>query len=179
MPTPETLNLGSVRAEPEEAGASGGALAEANPPQEFELVSIDQYGNRTVKRIWSVTYNFALKEAASEIYFDIAEEILRDLLAELPYPRFKARIYDTKGDVYKIEIKGRYFTKVLHVKKHRAIYYFGGMEIESSGGYPIFIPAEAVYHRRDKITYYEIAKNNISIDTIKEELEKLLQGEQL
>jgi hypothetical protein len=178
MPTPKSPKSEPVREEPEEARASGGALAEEELPQEFELVSIDQYGEREVRRIWNLTYHFALKEIAREIYFDIAEEILRDLLAELPYPRFKAKIYNTKGDIYQIEVRGKHFTRVLHVKKHKAIYYYGGMEIESSGGYPIYIPVEAVYHRREKVTYYEIQKSSTSIDTIKEELEKLLEGEQ-
>jgi len=178
MPAPEPEDMPQVRVEPEEAGASGGAPAEGELPQEFELVSVDRRGEREEIRIWSITFGYALKQVAEEIYYQIAEEVLGDLLAELPYPRFKAKVYDTKGDVYKIEIRGKHFTRVLHVKKHRAVYYFGGMEIKSSDGYTIYIPVEAVYHKGEKVTYYEITGNKISIDTLREELEKALLGEQ-
>jgi len=176
MPTPETPKSEPVREEPEEARASGGALAEENLPQEMELVVVDSYGNREVRRIWNVTYNFALKEVAKEIYYDIAYEILEDVLEDLPKPHIWANIYDLKTEkAYKVEIRKKHLVEVLTIPKHRAVYYFGGMEIL---GVDIYIPIEALYVRRTGITYYHIVRSPIAIETIREDLEQLMKGEQ-
>jgi hypothetical protein len=176
MPTPKNPRI-EPKGEPEEAGLSGGSPAEGNPPHEIELVSVNSYGEREVKVISSFTLGYALKEVAEELYFDIADEIKQDLLAELPYPRFKASIFGAKGgDVYIIEVRGKHFTKVLHVKKTRAVYYFGGMMIE---GFNIYIPAEAVYHKRERVTYYEIVKNSQAIEAIAQDLQKMMEEEQI
>jgi hypothetical protein len=178
MPTPETPKQSPVR-QLNEAGASGRAPAEGELPQEFEIVSVDRYGVRKTKRIWNINYKQALKSLASELFHEIAEEVEPDLLAELPYPRFSARIYGAKaGDVYKVEVKMKNFTRVIHLKKHRADYYFGGINVLSTGGYSIYIRAEAVYSFKDKITYYEIIEDRIAIETLEEEIHKMLEGEQ-
>jgi hypothetical protein len=175
MPTPKTPDPKSVREEPEEAGASGGAPAEGELPQEMELVSIDQYGEREVKRIWNLTYGFALKEAAKEIYYDIAYEILEDVLEDLPKPHIWANIYDLKAEkAYRVETRKKHIVEVLTIPKHRAVYYFGGMEILGVG---IYIPIEALYIRRTGITYYHIVRSPIAIETIREDLEQLMKGE--
>ncbi len=174
MPTPKPKEKPS-KVEPEEAGLSGGSPAEVNPPHEIELVSINQYGEREVKVISSYTYGYALKEVAEELYFDIAEEIKQDLLAETPYPRFKARLFGVKaGDIFTVEIRGKHFTKVLYLKKTRTIYYFGGIEIL---GFNIYIPIEAVYSKRERVTYYDIIRNSTAIEEIARDLEELLEGE--
>jgi hypothetical protein len=178
MPTPETPKQSPVR-QLNEAGASGGAPAEGELPQEFEIVSVDRYGVRRVKRIWNISYKQALKSVASELFHEIAEEIAPDLLSELPYPRFAARIYGARtGDVYKIEVKMKHFTRVIHLRKTRADYYFGGMDVLSAGGYSIYIRAEAVYSIRGKITYYEIIEDRNAVETLEEEIHKMLEGEQ-
>jgi hypothetical protein len=175
MPTPKAPKSDPVR-RPEEAGLSGGSPAEVNPPHEIELVSINSYGEREVRTIRGLTFNYALKEVAEQIYFDIAEEIKHDLLSELPYPRFKATIFGAKdGDVFIVEVRGKHFTKVLYIKKTKAVYYFGGMMIE---GFNIYIPIEAVYHKREKVTYYEVVRSNPEIETIAKDLEVLLEEEQ-
>jgi hypothetical protein len=175
MPTPKAPKEAQIK-QPEEAGISGGIPAEVNPPHEIELVTIDQYGDREVKRIHSYTFDYALKEVAEEIYYGIVEAVKQDLLAELPYPRFKGSIFGAKGgDVFVIEIKGKYFTKVLHIRKTRAVYYFGGMVVE---GFNIYIPVEAVYHKREKVTYYEVVKSNPAVEGIKKDLEALMEEEQ-
>jgi hypothetical protein len=173
MPTPKTPKETHVR-QPEEARAIGGALAEVNPPNEIEVVSVNSYGEREVKVFQAQTYGYALKEVAEELYFDIAEEVKHDVLAETPYPRFKASIFGAKGgDYFTIEIRGRHFTKVLYIKKTRAIYYFGGIVIE---GFNIYIPVEAVYSKREKVTYYEVVRSNPAIEEIAKDLEELLEG---
>jgi len=178
MPTPKPQISDPVR-EPEEARTSGGVLAEEELPQEFELVSVDKYGVRHTKRIWNITYKQALKTAASELFHEIAEEVKPELLAELPYPRFQARIYGAKAsNIYQVEVKMKHFTRVLHLPKHRVEYYFGGISVMAAGGYPIYIRAEAIYHRRERVTYYEIIEDKESVETIREELEKMLEGEQ-
>jgi len=176
MPAPETPIEELHRVEPEEAGASGGALAEGELPQEFELVAVNSYGEREVKRIWNVTYNFALKEAAKEIYYDIAYEILEDVLEDLPKPHIWANIYDLKTEkAYRVETRKKHLVEVLTIPKHRAVYYFGGMEILGVG---IYIPIEALYVRRTGITYYHIVRSPMAIETIREDLEQLMKGDQ-
>jgi hypothetical protein len=175
MPTPKPKEK-PHKVEPEEAGASGGAPAEVNPPQEIELTTVNSYGEREVRRIEGLTFKYALKEVAEQIYHDVAEEIKHDVLAELPYPRFKATIFGAKGgDVFVIEVRMKHFTKVLHVKKTRAVYYFGGMAIE---GFNIYIPIEAVYHKRERVTYYEVVRSNQEIEAIAKDLEALMEEEQ-
>ena len=175
MPTPKAPKEAQVR-QPEEAGLSGGSPAEVNPPHEIELTTVNSYGEREVRRIQAFTLGYALKEVAEQIYFDIVEEIKHDVLSELPYPRFKAQIFGAKGgDVFIIEIRGKHFTKVLHIRKTKAVYYFGGMVIE---GFNIYIPVEAVYVRREKVTYYEVVRSNPEIEAIAKDLEALLEEEQ-
>jgi hypothetical protein len=175
MPTPRTPKTEPVR-QSEEAGLSGGSPAEENPPQEneIELVSIDRYGNRQVRIVRELTYQLALKEAARQIYYDIADEIVRELLDDLPRPQFWASIYDL-NTTYKVELKRNHLTEVHVIPKHRAIYYFGGMEIT---GFDTFIPVEALYAKKQQTTYYHVARSPTAIQTIREDLEKLLEGEQ-
>jgi hypothetical protein len=171
MPAPKTPKEVQTR-RPEEAGVSGGIPAEVNPPHEIELVSVNSYGEREVRTIQAHTFAYALKEVAEQIYFDIVEEIKHDLLAELPYPRFRAHIFGAKaGDAFTVEVRGKHFTKVLHIKKTKAVYYFGGMVID---GFNIYIRAEAVYSRRDKVTYYEIVRSNPEIEAIAKDIETLM-----
>jgi hypothetical protein len=178
MPTPKP-KIEPSKEEPEEAKTSGGVLAEGELPQEFELVSVDKYGVRKTKRVWNITYKQALKSLARELFHEIADEVAPDLLAELPYPRIPAIIYGAKtGDVYKIEVKMKHFTRVIHLKKHRADYYFGGITVSGVGGYPIYIRAEAVYSIRGKITFYEIIEDRNAVETLEEEIHKMLEGEQ-
>jgi len=176
MPAPKPKEKSPVR-QPEEAGLSGGSPAEVNPPHEIELTIVNQYGEREVRTIRAYTFDYALKEVADEIFNDVVEEVKHDLLAELPYPRFKATIFGAKdGDVFIVEVRGKHFTRVLHIRKTRATYYFGGMEVE---GFNIYIPAEAVYSRREKVTYYEIIKTREAVEAIKKDLEAMLEGEEL
>ena len=146
---------------------------EAGDWYQIELVTVDKNGDRKVRRIKAQTYQFALKEAAEYIYFDIAEAVKTDVLAELPYPRFKAHVYATKaGDLFTVEVKGKYFTKVLHIKKTKAVYYFGGVTIY---GFNIYIPIEAVYHKKEKVTYYEVVRSNPEINEIAKDLESMME----
>ena len=159
----------------EEVGLSGGSPTEEKPPQEaqMELVVVDRFGNREVRTVKELTYNLALKEVARMIYYDIADEIVKDLLEDLPRPQFWASIYD-QNTVYKVEHKRKYLTEVRVIPKHRAIYYFGGMEIL---GFNTYIPVEALYVRKLEVTYYHVVRSNTAIQAIRDDLEKLLEGE--
>jgi hypothetical protein len=170
MPTPKAPKSDPVKEEPGEARASGGALAEGELPQEFELVVISSYGEREVKKIST------LKEVAKEIYYDIAYKIIEDVLEDLPKPHIWANIYDLKTEkAYRVETRKKHLVEVLTIPKHRAVYYFGGMEILGVG---VYIPIEALYVRRTGITYYHIVRSPTAIETIREDLEALM-GEQL
>jgi hypothetical protein len=176
MPTPKPQEKSPVREEPEEARASGGALAEGNPPTEIQVVVVDRFGNREVRTVSELNYNLALKEVARQIYYDIADEIVKEVLEDLPRPQFWAFIYDLKAErVYRVEVKMKHLIEVLTIPKHRAVYYFGGMEILGVG---IYIPIEALYVRRTGITYYHIVRSPMAIETIREDIEKLLEGEE-
>ena len=176
MPTPEPKGVSPVRVEPEEARESGGSLAEANPPREIEVVVVNRYGDREVRTVSEITYNLALKEVARQIYYDIADEIAKDVLEDLPRPHFWAYIYDLKTErAYKVEIRKKHLTEVLTIPKTKAIYYFGGMEVI---GFNVFIPVEALYARKLQITYYHVVRSPTAIDAIRQDLEKLLEGEE-
>jgi hypothetical protein len=176
MPAPKPKEKSPVR-QPEEVGLSGGSPTEVNPPHEIELTTVNSYGEREVRTIQGLTFNYVLKEVADEIFNGVVEEIKHDLLAELPYPRFKASIFGVRdGDVFIVEVRGKQFTKVLYIKKTKAVYYFGGMMVE---GFNIYIPAEAVYSRREKVTYYEIIKSKEAVEAIAKDLEALMEGEEL
>jgi len=140
---------------------------------------LSKYGVRHTKRIWNITYKQALKTLASELFHEIAEEVEPELLAELPYPRFQARIHGAKtGNIFTVEVKRKYFTEVIHLPKHRAVYYYGGISVMATGGYPIYIRMEAIYSRRERVTYYEIHEDKESVATLEEELQRMLEGEQ-
>ena len=176
MPTPKTPDPKSVRVEPKEVGASEGAPTEANPPHEIEVVVVNRYGDREVRTVSEMTYNLALKEVARQIYYDIADEIVKDVLDDLPRPHFWAYIYDLKTErAYKVEIRKKHLTEVLTIPKTKAIYYFGGMEVI---GFGVFIPVEALYARKLQITYYHVVRSPTAIDAIRQDLEKLLEGEE-
>jgi hypothetical protein len=174
MPTPRAPKEAPVR-ESQEVGLSGGSPAEEKPPQEneIELVVVDRFGNREVRTVKELTYNLALKEAARMIYYDIADEIVEEVLEDLPRPLFWAYIYD-QNTVYKVEHKRKHLTEVRVIPKHRAIYYFGGVEIL---GFDTYIPVEALYAKKQQITYYHVVRSTTAITAIREDLEKLLEGD--
>jgi hypothetical protein len=174
MPTPRNPKETPVRLS-KEAGESGGSPAEEHPPHEaqVELVVVDRLGNREVRTVKELTHSLALKEVARQIYYDIADEIVRDLLEDLPRPQFWANIYDL-NNAYKVELRRGNLTEVRVIPKPRAIYYFGGMEVI---GFDTYIPVEALYVRKLEITYYNVVRSNTAIQAIREDLEKLLEGE--
>jgi hypothetical protein len=174
MPTPEPEDMPQVR-ESQEVGLSGGSPAEENPPQEneIELVVVDRLGRREVRIVREPTYGLALKEVAKEMYYDIADEIVKELLDDLPRPQFWANIYDS-NTAYKVELRRNHLTEVHVIPKHRAIYYFGGEEII---GFDAFIPVEALYAKKQQITYYHVVRSTTAITAIREDLEKLLEGD--
>jgi hypothetical protein len=45
-------------------------------------------------------------------------------------------------------------------------------------GFNIYIPIEAVYHKRERVTYYEVVRSNQEIEAIAKDLEALMEEEQ-
>jgi hypothetical protein len=180
MPTPKPKIEPQVR-QPEEAGATGGAPAEAKPPAasewvELELVTIDQYGERKTRVIKDLTLTFALNNAAKHILMDTFEAVKDEVLHELPRPRVRATIWGAKsGDYFKVEVKGKYFTKVYHIPKGRAAYYFGGFDFK---GFYVYVRVEAVYSPDLKTTFYEVIIDENAAKAVGEDLYKMLKGEQ-
>jgi hypothetical protein len=182
MPTPKLPKTEPSKVEPKEAGASGGAPAEAIPPTpeanewvEVELVTVNQNGERQTRLIKDLTLTFALNQAASYIIDDIFEAVKEEVLHELPRPRLKAMIFGAKSDsVFKVEVKGNNFTKVYHIPKERAVYYYGGFEIK---GFYVYVRIEAVYAPAIRATFYEVILDDNTVKAVGEDLYKMLKGE--
>jgi hypothetical protein len=181
MPTPNTPIEPQIR-QLNEAGATGGAPAEAKPPAEtsnwveVELVTVNQHGERKTRIIKDLTLTFALNNAAKHILMEIFEVIKDEVLHELPRPRIRAAIYGAKsGDYFKVEVKGVNFTKVYHIPKERAAYYFGGFDVK---GFYVYVRIEAVYSPALKATFYEVIIDDNTVKAVGEDLYKMLKGEQ-
>jgi len=178
MPTPQNPKKEPVREEPEEVGASGGAPTEANPP-EIEVTSIDFRGRRQVRVFKDSLYSFALESVANYLLDEIIDVVKGELLEELPYPdlQVEARIRGIRGGMYfEIEVKGNKWVELHTIKRTEATCFMGGVEI---GGLSIYIPAEAVFHRRSGVLYYEIIKTRDNVKAIEEDIKRLLEGESL
>jgi len=180
-PTPKPKEESPVR-QPKEAGASGGAPAEAKPPAtnegwiELELTAVSNNGEKVVRQIKDLTLTFALNKAAEHILMDTFEAVKEEVLRELPKPRMKAMIWGAKtGDYFKVEVKGNNFTKVYHVPKEKAVYYFGGFEIK---GFYVYVRIEAVYVPSLRTAFYEVIIDDNVVKTIAEDLYKMMKGEQ-
>jgi hypothetical protein len=181
MPTPKTPKESPVR-QPDEVGASGGAPTEAKPPTpngewvEVELVTVDQNGERKTRLIKDLVLSFALNKAAEYILLDTFETVKEEVLRELPKPRFKALIFGAKnGNYFKVEVRGNNFTKVYHIPKERAVYYFGGFDIK---GFYVYVRIEAVYAPAIRTTFYEVIIDDDAVKAVGEDLYKMLKGEQ-
>jgi hypothetical protein len=168
------------RGEPKEAGATGGAPADGRPPAsepsdwvEVELVTVSQDGERLVRQIKDLTLSFAMNQAASHILMDIFEAVKDEVLQELPRPRIRATIYGTKtGNVFKVEVKGNNFTKVYHIPKEKAVYYFGGFDIK---GFYVYVRIEAVYVPSIRTTFYEVIVDDNTVRVVGEDLYRMLK----
>ena len=181
-PTPKPKEESPVR-QPKEAGATGGAPAEAKPPAveasdwvEMELVTVSSNGERVVRRLKDLTLTFALNKAAEHILMDTFEAVKDEVLKELPKPRLKALIWGAKtGNYFKVEVKGNSFTRVYHIPKEKAVYYYGGFEIK---GFYVYVRIEAVYAPSLRATFYEVILDDNTVKAVGEDLFKLLKGEQ-
>jgi len=107
---------------------------------------------------------------------DTFESVKDEVLQELPRPRIKSVIWGAKsGDYFKIEVKGNSFTRVYHVPKERATYYYGGFEIK---GFYVYVRIEAVYSPLHRATFYEVIADDNTVKVVAEDLYKMLKGEQ-
>jgi len=168
------------KGEPKEAGAPGGAPADGGPPAEeasgwveVELVTVSSGGERVVRQLKDLTLTFALNKAAEHILLDTFEAVKDEVLQELPRPRLKATIWGAKtGDYFKVEVKGNNFTKVYHVPKEKAVYYFGGFEIK---GFYVYVRIEAVYVPSLRTTFYEVIVDDNTVKAVGEDLYRMLK----
>jgi hypothetical protein len=179
MPTPETQKTEHSKEEPKEAGVSGGAPAEANPPTEIELVSIDFRGRREVKVFKDNLYYFALESVANYLLDEIIDIVKDELLEELPYSdlQVEAIIRGIRGKMYfEIEVKGNKWVQFHIIKRTDATYFMGGVEI---GGFDIYVRAEAVFDKRTGVLYYEIIRTRENVRAIEEDIRRLLESESL
>jgi hypothetical protein len=143
---------------------------------ELELVTINSYGEKVVRQIRDLTLTFTLNQAAAYMINDIFETVRDEVLAELPRPRIRGIIYGAKsGDHFRVEVKGNLFTKVYHIPKERAVYYYGGFEVK---GFYVYIRLEAVYSPIHRTTFYELIADDNTVKAIAEDLHKMLKGEQ-
>jgi len=182
MPAPKAPKEEPQRVGPWEAGATGGAPAEAKPPAEstggwveVELVTVSSSGESVVRQLKDLTLTFALNKAAEHILMDAFEAVKEEVLKELPKPRLKALIWGATGNYFKVEVKGNNFTKVYHIPKEKAVYYYGGFEVK---GFYIYIRIEAVYSPALRTTFYKVILDDNTVKAVGDELFKLLRGEQ-
>jgi len=171
------------RVEPKEAGATGGAPAEAKPPAanegwiELELTTVSSSGERVVRQLKDLTLTFALNKAAESILLDAFEAVKEEVLRELPRPRLKALIWGAKtGNYFKVEVKGNSFTRVYHIPKEKAVYYYGGFEIK---GFYVYVRIEAVYAPSLRAAFYEVIIDDNTVKAVAEDLYKMMKGEEL
>jgi hypothetical protein len=143
---------------------------------EMELVTVDSSGKTIVRQIKDLTLNSALNKAAERILLDIFEAAKEDVLRELPKPRIKADIWNTRdGNYFKVEVKGKNFTRVYHIQKERSVYYYGNLDIK---GFYVYIRVEAVYSPQLRTTFYRVIVDNNMVKATAEDLSKMLKGEQ-
>jgi Holliday junction resolvase len=148
----------------------------ANAWIEMELATLYPSGARVVRQLKDLTEKGVLNKAAERILLDSFEAAKEDVLRELPKPRVKADIWNTKsGNYFTVEVKGRNFTRVYHIPKERAIYYYGSFEIK---GFYVYIRVEAVYSPALRTTFYRIALDNNMVKATAEDLSKMLEGEE-
>jgi len=194
MPTPETPNPESVRAEPEEAKTSGGVLAEAKPPQtmeeldvwlakriaeeigeeyEFTLITVDQYGD--------VEANFydKLKDVALKMLEQIEETISEDLKLDLPDTDalFKARLIttDDTGLYYIVEEEYNRWLVRHVIPASKAEFYTVNEEVLSNiNSSKLYVLGKAV--RAKGVIFYQIFISRTQIKDLEAEL-KFMLGE--
>jgi len=155
--------------------------AEAKPQAEewieVELTTVSSNGERRTRTIKDLSLSFALNAAASYMIEDIFEAVRDEVLGELPKPRVRATIYEAKGEnTFKVEVKGRNFTRVYYIPKDRATYFYGGFDVK---GFYVYIPVKAVYSPIHKTLFYEVVKNEAVIKAMGENLYKMMKGEEL
>jgi stress-induced morphogen len=143
---------------------------------EVELITVDNQGNRTVRQLKDLTESFAINKAAERILLDIFETAKEEVLKELPGRKVKANIWSTKdGNHYKVEVKGKNFTRVYHLAKDKTVYYYGGVDVK---GFYVYIRVEAVYSPAMKTTFYNVIVDNNTVKATAEELNKMLKNEE-
>jgi hypothetical protein len=182
MPTLQNPKIEPQVRQPEEAGATGGAPAEAKPPApsegwiEVELTTVSSSGERITRQVKDLTLTFALNKAAEHILMDTFEAVKEEVLRELPRPRIRALIWGAKtGSYFRVEVKGNNFTRVYHIPNERAVYYYGGFEIK---GFYVYVRIEAVYSPSIRATFYEVILDDNTVKAVGEDLFKMLKGEE-
>jgi len=175
MPTPKTPKTEPSRVEPEEARASGGALAEANPPQEqleYVLVTVDRNG--TVR---AHSYE-SIYEVAEKIMEDIEEAITPELLDQLPITEGLWEAVDIQEDtmskVYTVIKRWDRWEAIYKVPIHKATLYVTHDEVLGTMGPKLYIKARALVTRN--MAFYRVQISRGQIKDLAAELMVLLGG---
>jgi DNA polymerase II large subunit len=194
MPTPETPDPEAVR-QLDEAGASGGAPAEANPPQtleeldvwlakrmaeeigeeyEFTLITVEQDGNVEVN-----FYN-NLKDVADKILEQIEETVAADLKLDLPNyeAMFEARLIttDDTGLYYIVEEEYNRWLVRHVIPASKSEFYIANEEVLSSiSNSKLYVIGKAVKVRGS--IFYQIFISRTQIRDVEAELKFIMLGE--
>jgi hypothetical protein len=165
----------SVRAKPEEAGASWGAPAEAKPQHgELELATVTPGASE----IEVATYT-NIEDAAEHIANTALEEIVHMELASLEGVKSTTRAYRVRqigrGLFYEILInRGDGWTERRVVRADRAVYYEKGILVYLDS---TIIPIELRAAYKDGVLYYEVYVRGDLAWELARELEELLKRE--
>jgi hypothetical protein len=175
MPTPEPEDKPQVRVEPEEAGASGGAPAEANPPQEYILVTAEPDG-----KVEAHIYD-NIADAAKKMLEDMRKTFIEELINQLPlttvYWEASSITEDTNGKMYTVVKKWDRWEAVYRIPAHKATLYVTSDEVLSSiTGLKLYVRAKALVTR--DTTFYNIKVGRTQVKDLVAELMFLL-GESL
>jgi hypothetical protein len=194
MPTPKNPDPESVRVEPKEAGASGGAPAEANPPQtleeldvwlakrmaeeigeeyEFTLITVEADGN-----IKAYFYD-DLKDVADKILEQIEKTVAADLQLDLPdyEAMFEARLIttDDTGLYYIVEEEyGRWIARYVIPASKSEFYTVNDEVLSSISSSKLYVRGKAVRVRGS--IFYQIIISRTQIRDVEAEL-KFMLGE--
>jgi hypothetical protein len=162
MPTPETQTPRAVR-QLDEAGASGGAPAEAKPPQdprEYVLVTVEPDG-----KVKAQLYD-SLAEAAQKMLEDMEEVVAAELTQQLPltasYWEASSIAEDNHGKMYIVVKKWDRWEAVYKIPAHKATLYMARDEVLSSmTGLKLYVKARALVTRGTAFYRIEVGRAQV------------------
>ena len=194
-PTPKPKEESPVR-QPKEAGASGGAPAEANPPHTITLEELDrmlvkrlaeeigkeyEFTLITVEPDGNIEANFYddLKDVARKILEQIEEVVAGDLTEDLPEASYWEALMITvedDGRLYTVVEKWNRWEAIHKIPAHKATLYVTSDEVLSSiSNIKLYVRGKAVMVRGT--IFYQVEIDRDQVKDLEAELKQLL-GEQ-